>query len=81
MEQEFRDKVRRIYRLNRTLWIATMIGMGFLNVFVLIFNHFGIIVEPSVENVANVDNLIMGVILMLAVLIFYLKRTYLRQNG
>ena len=77
MEQEFRDKVRRIYRLNRTLWIATIIGMGFLNLFVLLFNYFGIIMEPSVENVVNVDNLIMGVILMLAFLILYLKKTYL----
>jgi len=77
MKQEFRDKVRRIYRLNRMLWIATIVGMGFLNLFVLVFNYFGIIVEPSVENVVNVDNLIMGVILMLAFLILYLKRTYL----
>ena len=77
MEQEFRDKARRIYRLNRTLWVATIVGMLFLNLFVLIFNHYGIVSEPSVENIANFDNLIMGIILMLAILILYIKRNYL----
>ncbi len=77
MEQEFRDKARRVYRLNRTLWIATVVGMLFLNLFVLIFNQYDIVSRPSVENIANFDNLIMGVILMLAILILYVKRNYL----
>jgi hypothetical protein len=80
MEKDFRDKVRRIYRLNRMLWIAIFSGMLLLNLFVVIFDYYGIVSGPSVKNIANFDNLTMGIILMLTVLILYVKRNYLQPK-
>jgi hypothetical protein len=59
------------------LWVVTLVGMLILSFFVIIFNHYGIISQPSVINVANFDNLTMGIILILTILILFIKRNYL----
>ncbi len=74
-----REKVRKIHRVNRLLWLAVLSGMLVLTVVAFIFYYFKL-VEWNPNAYRNFDRIVYLVVLFLLFLIFYLKRHYLEPN-
>jgi len=80
MEENMRDTLRRIHRVNRTLWLGIMSGVLVLTV-ISFFFYVGGILDSAVVNPRHpVNQALMFLVFALLLLIMYVKRHYL-QTG
>lgn len=77
MEKEFRDQLRRIYRVNRVLYFSILLGMSTLTLVAAIFHFSEVLTQQNLIDVYSVDRVLLMVVFVLLFLILYLKRTYL----
>ena len=80
MEENMRDTLRRIHRVNRTLWLSILSGVLILVVISLFF-YFGNFLDMAVVGRPHlVDQALLFLVFALLLLIMYVKRNYLQPN-
>ncbi len=76
MEEKLRQKLRNLYRVNRILWLAvlmgilTLIGVGY-------FLHANGTIVSDYQAHNNVSTIFLIIAIVLLYIVFHLKRTYL----
>jgi len=80
MEKNIRDNLRRIHRVNRTLWLSILSGVLILVVISLFFYWGNILDMAVVRPQYLVDQILLFLVFALLLLIMYVKRNYLQLN-
>ncbi len=74
-----RERVRKIHRVNRLLWLAVLSGMVVLTVVAIVFYQFRL-VDWAPQTYRAYDQAVYLAVLFFLFLIFYIKRHYLEPN-
>lgn len=77
MEDEFRQKVRNLYRVNRLLWYSVTGGVLTLLVVGYLLHFFGSITPTATAGKNGLGTIVLIVAMVLLYIIFHMKRTYL----
>ncbi len=81
MEPAFYSKLRLIHRVNRVLWLSVLAGMLVLIAVSLVFYFSGQLTSAVLQTPVRLDDYLMVLTVVLLLLIFYLKRTYLTPEA
>lgn len=77
MNLDFTQRLRKIHRVNRVLWLSVLAGMLVLIVVALLLKYSGIVTGALLQGNPQFDNLMLMLTVGLLFLIFFLKRNYL----
>ncbi len=77
MEEEFRRKVRNLYRVNRVLWYSVTGGVLTLLVVGYLLHYFGSIGPTGTAGNNGLGTVVLIVAMVLLYLVFHMKRNYL----
>jgi len=80
MEETFRIQLRRIYRVNRVLYFAVLMGMVTLTLVAVLFYFGRLLPSRALVDIHSLDKVLLMLVLFLLLLVFYLKRTYLQPE-
>ncbi|HID39454.1 MAG TPA: hypothetical protein EYP36_08055 [Calditrichaeota bacterium] len=80
MDENMHNTLRRIHRVNRTLWLGIVSGV-FILIAISLFFYLGNILALPVVGVRHlVNQVLMFLVFALLLLIIYIKRNYLQTN-
>ncbi|RLD15634.1 hypothetical protein DRI50_03860 [candidate division KSB1 bacterium] len=78
MEEQFRQKLRNLYRVNRILWYAVLLGILILMAVGYVLHATNAITPQTVGHRGdNVSTVFLIIALILLYIVFHMKRTYL----
>ena len=80
MDENMRNTLRRIHRVNRTLWLGIFSGVVILIVIAFFF-YFGAFLDSPVVGIRHpLNQALMFLVFALLLLIMYVKRNYLQTE-
>ncbi|WP_456406716.1 hypothetical protein [Caldithrix abyssi] len=77
MDEEFRQKVRNLYRVNRILWFSIFGGVAMLLLVGYLFYYMGSIPPRQTSGADSLGTIVLIIALVLLYVVFHMKRTYL----